>query len=182
MKREIERKFVLKDLPVQPYILMTEGLFPRIEVQDITQYYYLVGDVWYRIREIDSNLSKSNTYLHTIKTYKDGICYEEESDYTYSEFKLLMNEIHSGKYECTAIRKTRYIYTTDIEANFDGEIKKLKWEIDVFNFNLVVAEIEIPELDYPVEIPDYIKSKLIYEVTGIPEFSNRNLSEPLKLS
>ena len=29
-------------------------------------------------------------------------------------------------------------------------------------------------------MPDFIKSKLIYEVTGIKEFSNKYLSETLK--
>jgi CYTH domain-containing protein len=41
---------------------------------------------------------------------------------------------------------------------------------------LIVAEIEIPTIDYTVEMPDFIKDKLLIEVTGLKQFSNKNLS------
>ena len=171
MKKEIERRWVLKDLPIISNY--------DIEIQCITQYYYLVDNVWKRIRKIDSNIF-GVMYLHTVKTYKDGITYEEERNYSYEEFISLMKEINYGTYECTMISKTRYIFNTGVDADFEGEIKNIKWEIDVFNFNLIIAEIEIPEINYQLDIPDYIKEKMIYEVTGISQFSNRSLSEPLR--
>lgn len=172
MKKEIERKFLLKELPILP-----KGVD---DIQNIIQYYYLVGDVWYRIRKIDSSLNNNSIYLHTIKTYKDGICYEEERNYTNDEYTALVKEIHSGKYDVRYISKTRYIYKTGVFADFEGENREIKWEIDVFNFKLVIAEIEIPDFNFEIEIPNYLKKEIIYEVTGIKEFSNRVLAEVLK--
>ena len=173
MKKEIEKKFLLKELPISQ---------TAYEIQHIIQYYYLVGDVWYRIRKINSNLNhdNENIYLHTIKTYKDGVCYEEECFYNYEAYKQLVLDIHSNKYESTYLSKTRYLYKTGVKADFEGEIREIKWEIDVFNFNLVIAELELPDLNFDIEIPKFIQNKIIYEVTGIKEFSNRVLSEPLK--
>lgn len=62
-----------------------------------------------------------------------------------------------------------------IPAGFDG----LRWEIDFFlgdNAPLVVAEIEMPTKDYPLEKhawPDWIGP----EVTKDPKFKNKNLSQ-----
>ena len=172
MKKEIERKFLLKDLPPVIHNLT--------EIQRIIQYYYLVGDLWYRIRKISSD-ERENKYLHTIKTYKDDICYEEERFFTYDEYKSLLADIHSGKYESSVISKTRYISSTGIIANFEGVDREIKWEIDVFDFNLVIAEIELPDMKFEIYVPSFILKKLIYEVTSIKEFSNRSLSEQLKL-
>jgi thiamine pyrophosphokinase len=117
--------------------------------------------------------------LHTVKTYKDGINYEEEYIASYTEYKTLVSNINSGKYDSRFVSKTRHIYLTGNDAYFEGEIKNLKWEIDNFTFKLVVAEIEIPDLQYPIQIPRFINDKVIYEVTNIPEFSNKNLAQPL---
>lgn len=173
MKKEIERKFLLKDLPISPEVKI-------LEIQNIIQHYYKVGDIWYRIRKIDSNIY-GNTFLHTIKTYKDGITYEEEEYYTHEEYVKLINDINSGKYEAKFISKTRFIYTTGVDADFEGEIKNIKWEIDKFNFNLMIAEIEIPSYDYNIEIPNYIQEQIIYEITNINELSNRNLANFIKV-
>ena len=50
----------------------------------------------------------------------------------------------------------------------------LTWEVDVFegeNDGLVVAEVELPAADTPVEIPAWIGD----EVTGDPRYYNANL-------
>lgn len=172
MKKEIERRFLLKDMPISP-----NGYH---EIQHIIQYYYLDEGVWKRIRKIESSIY-GNTYLHTIKSYIDGITYETENFVSYEDYKTLINKIHNNHFESKCLIKTRYILpVSETEVEFEGEFKKIKWEIDVFNFNLVIAEIEIPDINYSIIIPDFIQSKLIYEVTGIKELSNRNLAEPLK--
>jgi len=62
----------------------------------------------------------------------------------------------------------------EIPAEFDA----LKWEVDVFdgrNAPLVIAEIELPTKDYPLDEhdwPDWIGD----EVTGDPRFKNKNLA------
>lgn len=172
MKKEIERKFLLRDLPI------ATPDFTLSEIQNIIQYYYLVDGIWKRIRKIESNVY-GQQFLHTVKTYKDGITYEEEYIASYTEYKTLVSNINSGKYDSRFISKTRHIYLTGNDADFEGEIKNLKWEIDNFTFKLVVAEIEIPDFQYPIQIPRFINDKVIYEVTNIPEFSNKNLAQPL---
>lgn len=54
-----------------------------------------------------------------------------------------------------------------------------KQQVDKFDGHLIIAEIEIPEQDYEVVIPDYIKKRVIIEVTGIKQFSNKNLSNKI---
>lgn len=172
MKKEIERRFLLKDMPISP-----TGYH---EIQHIIQYYYLDEGVWKRIRKIESSIN-GNTYLHTIKSYIDGVTYENENFISYEDYKTLISKIHNNEFQSKCLIKTRYILpVSETEVEFEGELKKLKWEIDVFNFNLIIAEIEIPDLNFDVNIPDFIQSKLIYEVTGIKELSNRNLAEPLQ--
>ena len=70
------------------------------------------------------------------------------------------------------INKVRYIYK-------DGD---LKWEVDLFDngYKLIIAEIEIPKKRYKLNIPDFIKDVLLLEVTGLKQFSNRNLSLNIK--
>lgn len=173
MKKEIEKRFLLKNLPINT-------IFTIPEVQHIQQYYYLVDGLWNRIRKIESSVF-GITYLHTIKTYTDGITYEEEKVFSFDEYKLLMSNIHSGIYETKFLNKTRYIYNTGIDVDFgDNEIKNIKWEIDVFNFSLIIAEIEIPDMTYNIEIPEFIQKEIILEVTDIKELSNRNLANFLK--
>ena len=146
MKIEIEKKFLLKELPIIPYS----------EIQHIIQYYYLVNDVWYRIRKINSDKQEKNgtgdVYLHTIKTYKDGIIFpfEEECYYTYDNYKKLLAEIHSGKYDVRYISKTRYIYKTGIIADFEGEQKEIKWEVDSFNFNLIIIILKKAKSEWAI--------------------------------
>jgi CYTH domain-containing protein len=56
-------------------------------------------------------------------------------------------------------------------------VEGLKWEVDTFwTARLVIAEIELPDIKYPIELPDWLQSELIMEVTGMEEFSNYRLS------
>ena len=168
MNKEIERKFILRDLPIE--FIQDE------EIQHILQYYYLVDGNWSRIRNIESN-TRGVLYLHTIKTYIDNVCYETEEYYSYERYKQLMNDIENGVYESRFLSKTRYVYTTGIVADFDGVEKSIKWEFDVFDkIHLMIAEVEIPSLDYNLIIPKTLEKYIIYEVSNIKEFSNKNLS------
>ena len=140
---EIERKFLLKDFPI----------FEKIdEIQQINQFYYLEDGIWKRIRKLDSNIFGLN-FIHTIKSYQDGITYEEEYTIGHDEYISLIKKISHPEYQTRFINKTRYIYLTGIEADFgDNEIKNIKWEIDLFNYKLVIAEIELPSLDFSIKI------------------------------
>jgi CYTH domain-containing protein len=43
--------------------------------------------------------------------------------------------------------------------------------------NIVILEIELEDLNEEIKLPRYIDREIIYEVTGIKEFSNKNLAE-----
>ena len=53
----------------------------------------------------------------------------------------------------------------------------LTWEIDEFTDRpLVLAEIELPSADTPVELPDWLASCVEREVTGEPAYLNSTLA------
>ena len=58
----------------------------------------------------------------------------------------------------------------------------LKWEVDVFSqkCHIIIAEVEIPNEEYDLDIPDFIQKKSLLEVTGMKQFSNRSLSNRVK--
>jgi len=162
MKLEIERKFLLKAMP---------GIDPT-EVVKIDQYYFKNSKgVWERARSWESN-KNGKKYIHTVKkSISKGVNLEDEKALTDVEFVDFKNKCLSKTLESKFISKERWIYP-------DG---KLYWEVDIFNsgHHLIVAEIEIPTKSYKLTIPDFIKDKMLLEVTGLKQFSNRNLSNKI---
>jgi CYTH domain-containing protein len=162
MKLEIERKFLLKAMPD----------LPAAEVVQIDQYYFKNKEgVWERARSWDSNIN-GKRYIHTVKkSVSKGVNLEDEKDLTKEQFKKFIAKCKSGVVESRFIKKERWIYP-------DGN---LYWEVDMFNsgHHLIVAEIEIPTKNYKVNIPKFIEDKLLLEVTGLKQFSNRNLSNKI---
>lgn len=159
-KLEIERKFILKALPVRKY---DDKIL-------IDQFYWKnKHNVWERARTYHSE-KNGDSYIHTVKkSVSKMVNMEEERELSKKEFdsfkKRCLNEPHQSKF----INKERYIY------NFDNG---LKWEVDVFDngYKLIIAEIEIPKKTFKINIPDYISDVLLLEVTGMRQFSNRALS------
>ena len=162
MKLEIERKFLLKSIP---------SIVPLEKVK-IDQYYYKNSDgIWERCRSWESDI-KGTRYIHTVKkSISKGVNIEDEKDVSLKEFKKFKSKCLSGDVEARFISKERWIYP-------DGN---LYWEVDIFNsgHHLIVAEIEIPTKNFKVDIPNFIKDKLLLEVTGLKQFSNRNLSNKI---
>ena len=159
MKLEIERKFLLKSMPD----------IPPAEMVKIDQF-YLKNDsgTWERARSWDSN-TKGKSWIHTVKkSVSKGVNLEDEKFLTEKEFK---SKCLLSTTESRFISKERWIYP-------DGD---LYWEVDMFNsgHHLIVAEIEIPTKNHKVNIPKFIDDKLLLEVTGLKQFSNRNLSNKI---
>ena len=74
-----------------------------------------------------------------------------------------------------------YIHTNSKFINKERHIYKqgdLKWEVDRFDngYKLIIAELEIPKKTYKIVMPNYIMEVFLLEVTGLKQFSNRNLS------
>jgi CYTH domain-containing protein len=162
MKLEIERKFLLKAMPeIEPTEKIT-----------IEQWYWKNNSgTWERARTWHSNIN-GKSWIHTIKkSVSKGVNIEDEKELTEQEFKNFVSKCKTEGQESRFISKQRWIYP-------QGD---LKWEVDKFDKNhcLIIAEIEIPKKSFKVDIPDFIKDKLIVEVTGIKQFSNRNLSNKI---
>lgn len=157
MNIEIERKFLLKSIPNKT----------PDEIIEIFQWYYKNEQgIWERVRSCYSDV-KGFYFTHTIKkSISPGVNQEDEKSITSDDFNEFVQKCKTG--QSKYISKERLVYV-------DGE---LKWEVDVFNngHHLIVAEVELPEEDYPVVVPKFIKDKLLMEVTGMKQFGNRNLS------
>lgn len=163
MNIEIERKFLLKSYPDKA----------PIEIIAIEQWYLKKKDIWERVRMCTSD-KNGVYYIHTVKKQlSKKVNLEDEKKITKEEYDSFINDCNSGKWESRFISKERWIYP-HLSDN-------LKWEVDIFNggHHLVIAEIEIPKKAYVVEIPDFINDKLLLEVTGMKQFSNKNLSDKL---
>jgi CYTH domain-containing protein len=160
LKLEIERKFLLKSMP-------------DIEVSEIIkiEQYYLKNSrgIWERARSCDSNVH-GLSYIHTIKhNVGKGINEEDEHFLSLEEFTKFRDRCLKS-IESRYIQKERWIYP--------HPYSDLIWEVDIFRsgHHLIVAEIEIPTRSYRVILPEFIKEKLLLEVTGLKQFSNKNLS------
>jgi len=158
-KIEIERKFLLKSLP---------KIDPDDSI-DIEQLYLYRNNIWERVRSWKSQKTMEEKFIHTVKTsISKSANIEDEKFISKDEFETFKSECFDPKSQSLQIFKTRHIYP----------MGKLYWEVDEFHndYRLIIAEIEIPKKNYKVVIPKYISDLILLEVTGIKQFSNRNLS------
>jgi CYTH domain-containing protein len=156
---EIERKYLLKRLPIEP----------AEDVLDIRQYYMEVDGVMVRYRKVIYQ-DKTFDFIKTIKTPVDEMTYEEDENH------VLPNEFEDFVENCNQadvsyfIHKKRHIYINGVD----------KWEVDQYmDFDLVIAELEMPTKEHEFETPEHISDELIMEVTGLREFTNLSLAEKI---
>lgn len=154
---EIERKFLMRRLPKE---LLSKR---KHEVIEIVQYYFFIDGVWQRFRIASDK--KSTKYIHTIKkSISTGVYEENEKQIEKSEFLEIFKK-HEKKYR--VVRKTRYVI----------KHKGLKFEIDKYSdLSLVVLEVELPKLNFCFSYPSGLEAEIVYELTGIKQFSNLSLS------
>jgi len=148
---EIERKFLLKDLP---NVVWDEKYV-------ITQSYCEKEGEKFRLRERYSTSKKEYEFFKTIKKkLQDGIYEEDEESLTLQQYTNLC------QYETNRIHKIRHI---KIEDNFT-------WEVDDYG-KMVVAEVELESLDQNVTLPIWLSMLLVKEVTKYSEFTNHKLAK-----
>lgn len=168
MSIEIERKFLLKTFPDE------FRRYPRIQ---ILQGYFLSPNTneECRVREIEysNHLGiREKKYYLTKKTIGTISREETEIEITKNTFKIFWEFTENRR-----IKKDRYSYSILNGGN------PLFWEIDVFHGaldGLILAEIEIPSVDFEVDIPKIIQDVLIREVTNEDFYKNRNLADTNK--
>jgi CHAD domain-containing protein/CYTH domain-containing protein len=148
---EIERKYLLRDLPT------LEG---AVETAEIVQG-WLPGDaVRERLRRVDAN--GTPRFYRTIKS-GTGIARLELEDETDADLFETLWPLTEGR----RVRKRRHKVR-------EGE---RVWEIDEFlDRDLVLAEVELPSIDAPVELPEWLRPHVVREVTGEAEYKNENLA------
>lgn len=150
MALEIERKFLLRNLPKVEWDI----------VYNIIQIYCEKDGERYRLRERKSETKTE--YFRTVKTeIEKGVYEEEETEVTMQDF------LDGLDYETKRLTKRRYV------KNFTNG---LKWEVDDFG-KLVIAEIETKTKGQHIDIPEYISDVLIMEVTEFDQFKNFNLAK-----
>lgn len=149
--KEIERKFLLKR-------------FPKLEkintVYQIQQWYHSDG---FRYRY---QIEIPNGDVKIFKTRKTniskGVNQEEETILSQNEF----NELDLSN--SLSVKKIRTV------VKYKGH----KLEIDKYEgLNIVILEVELEDLNEKIPMPKYIDKEILYEVTGIKEFSNKSLAE-----
>lgn len=154
---EIERKFLLKQIPSK-YI--TDS--PNVRTLKIYQYYLPNGERYRSSTDNSTEEKVTKYFLTTKKEISHGTYEENESEISEKLYKEKSSEKVRG------ISKIRYVIPYK-----DG----MKWEIDEYtSCKMVTLEIELPSIDHPIEIPDWLQEVMIMEVTGIKEFSNFNLA------
>lgn len=166
MKKEIERKYELKDLPANIKIEKVEKIEQAFIYKDI--------NTLIRIRKVETKVNGKEPlleYIYTLKTrgdiqyndnYTVGKKYEIENNITQQDYeKLLQNKISNQ------INKTRVV--VPIKDN-------LKVEIDIYNdylegFLTAEVEFENEEQANKFEKPEWFGEEL-----GYKELSNRKLA------
>lgn len=147
--QEIERKFLLAKFPTR---------IKPDEKYVITQYYS--GDIKYR--KIICTITGRIAYEKIEKTFvQEGINNEKVDSITEQEYNQELKELN-----VVAIVKSRFVY------NFQN----LNFEVDVFaNLDIVVCEVELPNLDKVFTFPPSIDRLILDEVTSNKKFSNKHL-------
>ena len=149
MSKEIERKFLVRSSEYRDLAIQKKEMMQG--------YLSLDPDATVRVRIVDEEA------FITVKSRNKGAVRNEW------EYSIPVDEGTEMLKTCCKsrlIEKTRHI----VEAG-DG----LKWEIDEFHGSLdglVVTEIELPEEDYPVILPEFVGK----EVTGDPRYYNSSLA------
>ena len=133
------------------------------EIITIKQYYFEIDGKWQRFRIASDK--KGTKYIHTIKkSISPGVYEEDEKFITKKEFTKIFGQ-HKKNYR--VIDKTRYVI----------KHQGLKFEIDEYkNLSLVVLEVELPKISFCFQYPKGLECEIIYELTGIKQFSNLSLA------
>lgn len=152
---EIERKYLLKELPKLVFDLAHKSLYIKQA--------WLPGDnLKVRIRESIVSDGEHN-YFWGIKLGQ-GVSRTEIEN-------CISPELFKDLWPHTDRRIFKYRYHVNAENN-------LFWEVDQFlDRDLALAEIEMPTADYNVIIPDWLAPYIVREVTDEKEYNNIALAK-----
>jgi len=149
---EIERKYLLRSIPpaarVAPALHIEQGYLPGDRIAE-------------RVRRISADGEE-----HRYRTIKGGTGISRVE---------VEEEVPVALYEhLWPLTEGRRVFKRRHKVN-DGA---LVWEIDDFSDrDLVLAEVELPSEETPVDPPEWLKPYVVREVTGEDEYANSNLAK-----
>lgn len=148
---EIERKFLLFALP---------SAMPAGEMLEIEQGYLPGIRLVERLRHTRG--PGGEQWVRTVKGGRGAARLEVEEETS--------REVFDAMWPLTAGRRvTKRRHVVPAGA--------ITWEIDAFtDRDLVLAEVELPSVDFAVEVPEWLQAVLVREVTGEDEYVNANLA------
>ncbi len=148
--RRIERRFLLKRMP----------RLRDATAQTIQQGYLPGAAIHECVHSIESSVGHS--YYRTVRTDSGAGEIEVEEETSERIFKKLY-ALTKGQ----RVRVRRYA----VEEN------ALRWQIDRFrDRKLVLALLTVESADQPLEFPRWLKTLVVREVTGDPEYTNEHLA------
>ena len=160
---EIERVFLLDRMPDVPPSLSSVAEHWRIEQGYLSPSDPIPGHemVEGRLRRITHD-DGSIELKHTVKSGLGLVRTERERTIEDSEFQVLW-----------PATKGRRIHKIRLRIDVEGQI----WEIDQFSDrDLVLAEAELPTVETPLSIPEWLQPHIIREVTEEGAFRNFHLA------
>ena len=148
---EIERKYLLSGLPPAAArarsVLIDQGYLPGERIRE-------------RVRRMRDDAGER--YVRTLKLGR-GMSRQEFEEETTAEVFAALWSVTTGK----RLQKRRYFVP-------EG---RLTWEVDDFtDRELVLAELEIPSVDFRIVIPEWLEPFLVREVTDEKGFGNHELA------
>jgi CYTH domain-containing protein len=147
------------------YLLSAEPTIPDGEVRDIIEIEqgYLPGRFTERLRR-ERHADGTVRLIRTLKTGRGLVRTEIETDVSPAVFDAV--------WPMTAARRVRKRRTS---VTFGTR----QLEIDVFlDRTLVLAELEVEQVDEVVDLPQWLLDVLVAEVTDDPSYSNARLAQP----
>ena len=163
MPKEIERKFLIA-CPDKNFL---ENL-PNCSFTEITQVYLIQNEIGFTRRVRKRGIKNNVSYTYTQKKKIGfGERIELESDISESKYQKLLQEADPNR---KPVKKIRYCIA----------YKTQMLELDIYDFSQKFAtlEIELPDINMPVKLPDWVK--IIADVTDQKGYSNFELSLALK--
>lgn len=152
-KLEIERRYILKNLP--------------LELKEPTY-------------SIDQAYGKDSTGIFRIRC---RVKPTSEVDYFITRKKMISIGVFE-EYETTIDARTYHSYYDECQtilykSRFNVEFNNLIFEIDLFDNGLVIMEVELPDIEFPIIMPEFIEDLVVEDITGRQELSNHSMSQPM---
>lgn len=171
---EIERRFLLANVPnlsryknVVDYSIEQHYIEPPVE----GQVYRLRTQCEVLRKDLEASPGKAEYFRTTKESVSHGIVKEVEHKISKNKYLEELYGAINNKKILGSIFKQRTVV----------KHKNLTWEIDKFrNIHLIIAEVELDDLDSLKKLPEFINKVSIMEVTGVKELSNYSLAKKYK--